>query len=303
MTRSGILNVNKEPGWTSFQVVALVRNGSGIRKVGHAGTLDPAATGVLLVCLGQATRVSEYLMELPKTYQAQIVLGIATDTYDADGRPLSTGDFTGITEDRLSAALLRFVGDIQQVPPSFSAVKVGGQPAHRLARKGQQPTLKARSRRIDSIDLLSFAPPVVEIEVHCGKGTYIRSLAHDLGRHLGCGAHLGSLTRTQVGPFSLDIAITLSELQQALGNGTWKAHLLPIDSGLANIPSLTLKDDDARSIRHGRPLLADGYPALLTDPAIGPRYRAYGEDGSFLAILAQDSESHLWRPEKVFTPI
>ena len=170
MTRSGILNVNKEPGWTSFQVVALVRNGSGIRKVGHAGTLDPAATGVLLVCLGQATRVSEYLMELPKTYQAQIVLGIATDTYDADGRPLSTGDLTGITEDRLSAALLRFVGDIQQVPPSFSAVKVDGQPAHRLARKGQQPTLKARSRRIDSIDLLSFAPPVVEIEVPLRQG-------------------------------------------------------------------------------------------------------------------------------------
>ncbi len=301
--RTGILNVNKDADWTSFRVVALVRRGSGERKVGHAGTLDPAATGVLLVCLGQAVRVSEYLMELPKVYRAQIVLGMATDTYDAEGRPTSTGDFAAITEQALEAALQSFVGLIQQVPPSFSAIKVAGQPAHRLARKGQQPVLKARPARIDRIELLRFQPPTVEVEVECGKGTYIRSLAHDLGQHLGCGAHLAGLTRRRVGPFTLDSAVTMAQLEEALRDGTWPDLLLPIDYGLTNLPAVTLDYEDEKDVRHGCPLAA-GLAAFapLGEPAPNQRCRAYAEDGSFVAVIAYDGQARLWRPEKVFSP-
>ncbi len=300
MTGSGILNVNKEGGWTSFQVVAMVRKGSGIRRVGHAGTLDPAATGILLVCLGQATRVTQYLMELPKTYRARFILGTTTDTYDTEGQPLATGDFSDVSEGSLRTALQSFVGHIQQVPPYFSAVKVSGQPAYRLARAGQPPILQARSVRVDRIDLLRFAPPIVDIEAHCGKGTYIRSIAHDLGQMLGCGAHLGNLVRTQIGPYSLDTALTLPDLQRALNDDTWQAPLLPIDSGLQQIPAITLNDADAESVRHGRPLPAALDPTPTPPPAPAVIYRAYSEDGNLLAILAPDSESSTLRPVKVF---
>lgn len=304
MNAAGILNLNKDADLTSFQVVALVRKGSGMRKVGHAGTLDPTATGILLICLGQAVRVSEYLMELPKVYRAHIVLGTATDTYDSEGQPTSTGDFTGVTEELVRAALQRFVGLIQQIPPSFSAVKVRGQPAHRLARKGQQPTLKPRPARIDRIELLGFDPPLVEVEVECGKGTYIRTLAHDLGQRLGCGAHLGSLIRTRVGPFTLDSAVTLPELQQAFHDGTWRDLRLPIDYGLVDLPAVTLDYEDEKDIRHGCPLFANlSAFAPLGEPVPGQRCRAYAEDGSFVAVIIYDGEARLWRPEKVFAPL
>jgi len=304
MIPSGILNINKEIGWTSFQVVRLVREGSGARKVGHAGTLDPAATGVLLVCLGQAVRVSQYLMELPKLYRARVVLGIATDTYDTEGQPVFAGDFKDIREDRLRAALGRFVGSIQQVPPSFSAVKVGGQAAYRLARRGRRLALKPRPARIDRIELLRFEPPLVELEVECGKGTYIRSLAHDLGQHLGCGAHLGGLTRTRVGPFSLDSALTVAELQQALHDGTWQELLIPIGCGLDHLPAVTLCCEEERAVRHGRPLAADAVDlAPAVESVTRQRRRAYGQDGSLLAVLVYNGEARLWRPEKVFAPI
>lgn len=304
MNAAGILNINKAADLTSFQVVALVRKGSGVRKVGHAGTLDPTATGVLLVCLGQAVRVSQYLMELPKTYRAHIVLGTATDTYDREGRPTASGDYSGVSEALLRATLQRFLGPIQQVPPAFSAVKVRGQPAHRLVRKGLQPTLKPRPARIDRIELLGFDPPLVEIEVECGKGTYIRTLAHDLGQQLGCGAHLGGLTRTRVGPFNLDSAISLPELERAFGDGTWRDLRLPIDYGLIDLPAVTLDCEDEKDIRHGCPLFANlSAFAPLGEPVSGQRCRAYGEDGSLAAIVVYDGEALLWRPEKVFAPL
>ena len=303
MKPSGILNIDKSVGWTSFQVVALVRKGSGVRKVGHAGTLDPAASGVLLVCLNQAVRISQYLMELPKLYRARIVLGVTTDTYDAEGQTLATGDFTSVTEGHLRAALQHFVGPIQQIPPSFSAIKVGGQPAYRLARKGQQLALKPRPVRIDHIELLRFEPPLIELEVKCGKGTYIRSLAHDLGQHLGCGAHLNGLIRTLVGPFTLDSALALPEIEEALETGAWRNLLLPLDYGLADLPAITLEHENEMSIRHGCPLLADAVPTPQAEPFAPLRCRAYSKDGSLLAIVVYDDKAHQWRPEKVFAPV
>ncbi len=301
MTTSGILNVDKEVGWTSFQVVALVRKGTGVRKVGHAGTLDPCASGVLLLGLGQGVRITEYLMEQAKVYRARIDLGVVTDTYDAEGRTLARGDYSLVTEAGLREALGQYVGSVQQVPPVYSAVKVGGQPAYRLARQGKPVILKARTARIDRIELLTFQPPLVQLEVECGKGTYLRSLAHDLGQQLGCGAHLAGLVRTRVGPFSLDAAVSLAALREALLDGSWHDLLSPIDYGLLHLAALTLDCEDEKDVRHGCSVTLDpgSLPAgVPLQP--GQRCRAYGEDGSLVAVLIYDETTLMWRPEKVF---
>ncbi len=297
---SGILNLDKPPGWTSFQVVSLVRRGSGARKVGHAGTLDPQATGVLLVCLGQAVRVSEYLMELSKVYRAVIHLGLATDTYDAEGRPVFEGDVSNLDVEAVRVVLDDLQGEGEQTPPQFSAVKVGGRPAYQLARAGKTVALRPRSVRIDRIELLGFQLPTVEIEVECGKGTYIRSLAHELGQRLGCGAHLRSLVRLRAGPFSLDKAIPLGELKTALADGSWTGRLLPMDTALEHLPAATLDRKSESDVCQGQPLPAE-LPELAGLPR-GPaqRCRAYGGDGLFLALLRYESRTSLWRPEKVF---
>lgn len=278
-----------------------MRRGSGVPKVGHAGTLDPAACGVLLVCLGQAVRVSQYLMELPKLYRAVVQLGVATDTYDTEGQPVSRGDPSRVSEGDLRAALDGLVGQIDQTPPRFSAVKVGGRPAYRLARAGQAPVLTPRSVRVSRIELLAFRNPEVEIEVECGKGTYIRSLAHDLGLRLGCGAHLRSLVRLGVGPFTIDDAVSLERLEASLADDDWEALLLPMDRGLAHMDSAALGQTEESDVRHGRPLAMDG-PAFahLPAPHGGQRCRAYATDGSFLAVLRYDARARQWRPEKVF---
>ena len=301
MTTSGILNVDKEAGWTSFQVVAMVRKGTGVRKVGHAGTLDPSASGVLVVGLGQGVRVTEYVMEQPKVYRARIELGVATDTYDTEGQPVARGDYAGVTESDVREALAGFIGSVQQVPPVYSAVKVGGQPAYRLARQGKPVVLKARTARIDRIELLAFQPPLVALEVECGKGTYLRSLAHDVGQQLGCGAHLAGLVRTRVGPFTLDTAVSMAALRQALLDDSWRDLLSPIDYGLVHLPALTLDYEDEKDVRHGCAVALDpGSPPAGVPQEAGQRCRAYGEDGSLVAVLAYDAKTVMWRPEKVF---
>ncbi len=298
---SGILNVNKDAGLTSFQVVATVRRGSGQRRAGHAGTLDPTATGVLLVCLGQAVRVSEYLMAMPKVYRARIVLGVATDTYDAEGTVIAESPLTGISRDMVEEALARFVGEISQAPPPFSAVKIRGEPAYRLARSGRDVRPAPRRVRIDRIEIRSFQAPSLEIEVECGRGTYIRSLAHDLGQALGCGAHLSDLVRTRVGPFRIEDALSCAELHRALADGTWRQHLHPIDSALSELPAVTLEMAEEQDVRHGQPVRID--PARLAPASAGTAVfecRAYAEDGGLVAILAYDATASLWRPRKVF---
>ena len=301
MTFQGILNVDKPEGITSFRVVSLVRRLSGVRKVGHAGTLDPLATGVLLVCLGHAVRVSEYLMELPKTYRGTVRLGVATDTFDADGEPVFEGDAGSVDETALRASLAALAEQEEQVPPVYSALKVGGTPAHRLARAGRPVNLRPRKTSIERIDLLSFRPPLVEIEVRCGKGTYIRTLADDLGRRLGCGGHLTALRRTAVGPFDVDEAVSLERLEAAFADGAWQELMLPLDYGLGHIPAAYLEMEAEKDVRHGCPLPGES-PAFqrLSEPKNGQRCRAYGEDGSFVGILRYDAGARLWRPQKVF---
>ena len=301
MTPPGILNVDKPGGRTSFQVVALVRKLSAVKKVGHAGTLDPLATGVLLVCLGPAVRVSEYLMELPKTYRGSVRLGVATDTFDAAGTTVFEGDAAAVDEAALRAALETLERQEEQVPPIYSAVKVGGTPAHRLARAGRPVSLRPRKARIERIDLLSFQPPLVKLEVRCGKGTYIRTLAHDLGRLLGCGAHLAALRRTAIGPFDVDDALSLERLETAFADGTWQELLLPLDYGLGHFPAVCLDMEAEKDVRHGCSLPSESTPFQpLGHAQDGQRCRAYGEDGSFVGILHYDDKARRWKPQKLF---
>jgi len=297
---NGILNVNKPSGPTSFDMIRLVRKRTGVKKAGHAGTLDPMASGVLLVLLGQAVRISEYLMNLPKTYRAIVRLGVSTETYDAEGAPVGEEQPIEVTREQVEGALGAFVGDIEQTPPAYSAVKVEGQPAYRLARKGAAVALRPRRARVYAIHLLGFAPPRVEVEVECEKGTYIRSLAHDLGQALGCGGHLAALERTRVGPFSVDSAVSLPELEGTFESGEWREMLLPLDCGLTELPAITLHIEDEKDIRHGQAVRIDD--ERLTTAVIEDRrrYRAYAEDGGLVAIVVYEAASGLWRPRKVF---
>ncbi len=217
----GILNIDKPPGRTSYSVVAMVKRLSGERRVGHAGTLDPAASGVLPVCLGQATRVVEFLMATTKVYRADVELGVATDTYDATGQVTFRADASGIAIARLEDALEPFRGAIRQTPPMFSALKHRGQPLYQLARAGVSVERRSRAVTIHRLELISWQPPVAVLEIECGKGTYIRSLAHDLGQSLGYGAHLKNLVRTRCGIFDIRDAVSLPKLEEALQRGYW----------------------------------------------------------------------------------
>jgi tRNA pseudouridine55 synthase len=298
---SGILNVNKPSGPTSFQIVGLVRRRSGVGRVGHAGTLDPIAEGVLLVLIGQAVRVSEYLLDLPKTYRATLRLGVSTTTYDSEGETVRERDCTGVSQEDFERALTAFAGDIMQAPPAYSAVKVAGERAYRRARRGEDVAPSPRRTHIHRIDLLRFEPPEAEIVVECGRGTYIRSLANDIGEALGCGAHLSALTRTAVGPFTLEDAVELAELEEAFERGDWLERLLPLDYGLLHLPAVTLHIEDEKDIRHGQSVRIDeDRTANLPPIADAMQCRAYAETGGLVAIIRYDAATATWRPRKVF---
>ncbi|MDO8473201.1 MAG: tRNA pseudouridine(55) synthase TruB [Dehalococcoidia bacterium] len=302
---NGIININKPAGLTSFDVVARIRRMTRCKRTGHAGTLDPDATGVLLVCLGQATRMSALLGECRKTYVAEVQLGASTDTYDASGRVTSTGDYSGVDVSRLLSALAMFVGDIQQVPPMYSALKFRGKPLYQLARAGVQMELASRPIHVYRLDLVSWTPPLFKIEVECGKGTYVRSLAHDIGKELGCGAHLKTLVRTRCGGFGINDSIGLDELEEDVKTGEWLDHLHPIDSAALHLPAVILNDEKARMARSGRFLdlgdarQSDGSAADLL-PTNSP-CRAYDERGDFIAILEYKVEERSWHPYRVFS--
>jgi len=287
----GILVVNKPQGWTSHDVVGRIRRLTRQKRVGHAGTLDPMATGVLLVCLGRATRVAEYLMDSDKTYRAVVRLGVETDTFDADGRVVAT-HVVDVDESGLRVALAHFVGAIDQVPPMYSALKRDGKPLYQLARQGIQVERKPRHITIYDIALRTWQPPDVTIDVRCSSGTYIRSLAHDIGAMLGCGAHLIALTRLASGAFTLEEAVTLEDLTAP---EDLSGHLHPLDAALQDLPILTLDADQARRI-----VLGQAIPVLEVEaPADSPLRRAHDASGALLAIMVFDAAAQVWRPKKV----
>lgn len=297
----GILVINKPPGITSHDVVNRVRRLTHQRRVGHAGTLDPLATGVLVVCLGQATRMAEYASGSDKTYCAEIVLGIATDTYDSDGRVTARAAVHATLED-IQSALAGFLGDILQAPPAYSAIKQGGEPLYKAARAGLDVVTEARPVRIDALRVIAYELPVLVLEVDCGKGTYIRSLAHDLGQRLGCGAHLSALVRLRSGHFHLEDAITLDDLALAVQFGYLDRFLYAPDETVLDQPAVILGPERATSICQGK-----GLAILATTPAPSGGAepvlcRAYDLAGEFLALGQLDRHAGWWQPHKVFKP-
>ncbi len=297
MGTDGILNINKPEGWTSFGVVARLKRLTGERRLGHAGTLDPIATGVLPVCFGQATRVAEFIAAESKTYLAEIKLGEATDTFDREGKVVYKGDPVCISADDLKGALTTLCGTIEQTPPAFSALKKDGKPYYQLAREGLRVSPKPRRVTIYSIRLVKYEPPLVTIEVACGKGTYIRSLAHDLGQRLGCGAYLNNLTRLRCGHFSIEDALTLPQFESACKEGTWREFLHPIDAPLLDWKAVILSGQSELAVRRGSPFV------LPADAVVDDKYcRAYSSDGHLVAVLRFVTDKGHWHPFKVFSP-
>jgi tRNA pseudouridine55 synthase len=299
----GIVNINKSSGDTSFTVVAVVRKLCKERRVGHGGTLDPLATGVLPVCIGRATRVTEYLMEHPKTYRAEVEFGLTSDSGDADGTIVRGGDVSFLTIEAIRSALVGFRGQTQQVPPMFSALKRNGRPLYELARAGITVERAARAIEIYSLDLVSWITPIATIEVTCSRGTYIRSLASDLGQALGCGAYLRNLCRLKYGPFDLSGSVSLVQLKEMVRDGEWTRVLHPVDSVLSHLPSLSLPADVAEFVLHGRsfaPCALGEVPDALAGIQGQARCRAYTLDGSFVGVLRFNTEKDEWQPDKVF---
>ena len=290
----GLLIVDKPTGWTSHDVVARMRRLTGVRRIGHAGTLDPLATGVLPLGIGRGTRVLEYVSDARKTYLATVRLGITTDTYDADGVVLETRDYARVTPAQVRTALAGFVGEIEQRPPAFSAIKQGGVPLHRLARAGRTVEAPPRRVTVSAIEDVAVEPPLVHFSVRCSKGTYIRSLAHDLGARLACGAHLAALRRTETGGFTLDQAVTLERWEATLADGSWPVHVLPLDAPLLHSPAVILSHPGADRLADGVPPPAP--PSLPADRHV----RAYGPDGFLLGLLRPSDAQPGWRVEKVF---
>ncbi len=285
MTLSGLLIIDKPVGPTSHDVVGRVRRVVGTRRVGHAGTLDPLASGVLLVCTGRATRLVEYLVGLDKIYETTIRLGRATTTYDAEGEVTAERPVTA-TEADILATLPAFRGAIRQRVPSYSAVKRDGKPLYERARRGETIELPERDVMIHALDLLAYEPPLLTLRVACSSGTYIRSLAHDLGELLGCGGHVVGLRRTAVGRFATDQAIALDDLTPE----NLAACQLPLEAIIAHLPRVEFDEAATVELSFGRRLPA-GVDASAGDVA------AFGPGGRFLGIVA--AEEGVWRPRKM----
>jgi tRNA pseudouridine55 synthase len=294
----GIINIDKPPGLTSHDVVARVRRITGQKKAGHAGTLDPMATGVLPVVLGKATRLVEYLAGADKVYRATLVLGATTPTYDCEGEITPTPGAVMPTRREVEEALEGFKGEIEQLPPMYSAIKVGGKKLYEIARGGIEVERQARRVTIFRLELEAYRPPVLALFVECSKGTYIRSLAHDLGSALGTGAYLDALIRTRHGPFALDGATTLEGLEAAMKEGTWRESLYPPEYILQGWQSHTASPEEELAIVHGKPL-------ALAPPKPGERTMQIARTpaGDLLAVLYWSSETGAWQPKKVFSKV
>ncbi|MCY3720299.1 MAG: tRNA pseudouridine(55) synthase TruB [Anaerolineaceae bacterium] len=291
MNAFGFLNINKPVGMTSHNVVARLRRALRLRKLGHAGTLDPLATGVLVLCVGQATRLSEYVMRGDKRYLAVVRPGVSTNTYDAEGEVLDRRDASGLQREAVMEALDHFRGELEQLPPMYSAVKQDGRKLYELARAGVTVTRRPRRVTVHALELVDWTPPTFTLELTCSAGTYVRSLAHALGQALGTGAHLAALTRTASGAFRLQDATTPDDL---LARPDWRSLLVSAAQALPQIPALCIDETARDHLLQGRAIARrEGDPSSPLAQALNPT-------GSLLAIVEGDAS--LWRPRKVFPP-
>lgn len=294
----GILIVNKEAGFTSHDVVAKLRGICGQKKIGHTGTLDPAATGVLPVCLGSGTKLCDMLTDRDKEYVAELLLGVETDTQDTTGTVVRRCPVT-VSEEAVAAACEGFLGGYNQIPPMYSALKVDGKKLYELAREGKTVERKARRIEIPELEILEIRLPVVRFRVVCSKGTYIRALCADIGEKLGCGAAMQSLSRTRVGHFLLANARTLGELQQLKCAGRLEEAMLPVESVFTGCPALHVAEEAARLLENGNVLV----PSQTREKAVyapGQWVRMYRTDESFAGVYAYDDGRQLYKPVKMF---
>lgn len=293
----GVLVVDKPEGPTSFDVVARLRRALGAKRAGHTGTLDPLATGVLAVCVGEAVKLQHYLAEGDKSYLGTVAFGTATDTEDALGRVTERGDPSALDAGSVAAALPGLVGELSQIPPMYSAVRVGGRRLHEAARAGEEVEREPRSVVVHRLELVSFEPArgglaSARIEVRCGKGTYVRTLAADLGRRLGVPAHLAALRRTAAGPFAIEDAIPLGraeEMGRSDPAALWARLVSPADA-LSHLPAVRLEPGEVEDLAHGR---------LVRRPPPGPLCRALDPAGRLVAVCGPDASGRWVRPIRV----
>lgn len=298
---NGIINIYKEAGFTSHDVVAKMRGICGQKKIGHTGTLDPQATGVLPVCLGNATKLCDMLTDKDKEYVAELLLGVVTDTQDTTGVILTQEAVTAdnFTEEELRGVILGFVGEYDQIPPMYSALKVNGRKLYDLAREGKVVERKARRVTIHEIEILSIALPLVKLRVVCSKGTYIRTLCADIGERLGCGGTMRSLVRTKVGGFWLRDAIKLSELQDKKDAGELEQVVISVESVFADCPALHIRGDNAALLENGNAIPA-AFTVEREQHVPGRWVRFYRQDESFAGIYAYDEAKEKYMPVKMF---
>lgn len=292
-SRHGYVVIDKPAGWTSHDVVARVRRLVGERRVGHAGTLDPAAVGVLPVAVGLATRTVEYLADASKAYRAWIHFGIVTDSADRDGDIVATSDASHLTLPILVPALDAFRGSISQIPPMHSAIKVDGQRLYHLARAGVQLDIEPRPVKIHDLQIVDWSPPVLCIDVECSKGTYVRSLARDLGEAAGTGAHLARLVRSRSGPFGIDHAVTLDELERQLGNSAWGQIAYHPDWVLQHLTAIVFGHQQSIDWGHGKSIAV---PAVA---GVTSAIRAYDAQGMWLGVGQWEPATSTVKPVKV----
>jgi tRNA pseudouridine55 synthase len=282
----GLLNIDKPGDLTSHDVVAGVRRLTHLRRVGHAGTLDPQATGILLIGLGQGTKLMQFLHEHPKTYRATLKLGIRTDSGDAAGKVIAVCPVRGVGRAEVETLLARFQGTIEQVPPMYSALKHHGQRLYRLARQGIEIARQPRRVQLHRLSLTHLSPEDLSLEVECSSGTYIRVLADDIGARLGCGAHLTSLMRTAIGPYTLAQALTLEALQEAVHQGDWQRHIIALPVVGAAFPRILVTSAAAQSLAHGVPPLRQGIARVVGNFEAEETVAIFNLDGDLLAMAS-----------------
>lgn len=295
----GVVNIKKEKGYTSHDVVAKLRGIVGQKKIGHTGTLDPDATGVLPVCLGKATKLCDMLTDKSKTYETVLLLGKTTDTQDISGMILSEGPIDEIDNDAVIKCIGEFVGDYLQVPPMYSALKVNGKKLYELAREGIEIERKARPVVIYEINILDVDLPRVRMEVHCSKGTYIRTLCHDIGQKLGCGGCMEELIRTKVSRFQIEDSLTLDQVAAYKAEGRLEEILTPIDQMFSEYESVTLKKEFAAFAYNGNMFMPKHIHEKI-ELSDGRFVRVYNEEGRFIAIYRFEKAKRMFCIEKMF---
>ena len=299
---AGFLNVDKPTGWTSSDVVAKLRSAFQLRrqgiKIGHGGTLDPLATGVLPICVGYATRLSEFVLSGDKTYLMTGCLGTSTDTYDSEGRITEQNAYDTIRLEDLKLCLAEFRGEIDQIPPMFSAIKRDGQPLYKLARQGKKVARNPRRVNVESVMLTAWEPPHFSIRIECGSGFYARSLAHDIGQNLGCGAYMTSLRRERAGEFQIEDAVSIETLIAEVEGDLWARHLLKPDHVLKRFNAIVLDSNSTEAFLHGRKVHIDRPTSEIGIALV----RVYASSGDLLGLASNELDSGMIRPSKVFNP-